>query len=323
MLVVYVVFVVVLVVVFSIFYAAVLRPEDRERQVISRRLAGGPAGSASARRRSTLLKSVRDVTAVPLLDRMIAPWQAVSRPIATTIEQADLKLTVGALLATSMIAALLGYVLTFALGGFAWMALLAAGLAFWLPLAIVRHMATKRIRTFEEQFPEGIDLVTRALRAGHAFSSALAMVADEGPQPVAGEFKKLYDEQNFGMPLPDAMRAFAARIPVIDAKFFVTAVLTQRESGGNLSEVLDNLARVVRERFKVKRQIRVLSAHGRITGAVLMALPPFLALSFMVTTPSHLQTLTGDVLGWWMIGGAILLQLTGSLIIRKLVNIEY
>jgi tight adherence protein B len=322
MIVAFVVFVVVLVVVFGIFYAAVIRPEDEQREAIRRRLTGG-AGGVKASRLSSLLKSAQDVTAVPVIDRLLAPLHAVTAPLARRLEHADLRLTVGALLATACIASLVAYVIGYVLSGYHWVALPVAGAALWVPFAVVRVKANQRIRTFEDQFPEAIDLITRALRAGHAFTGALSMVAEEAPQPVGGEFRKLYDAQNFGRPLPDAMREFARRIPVLDAKFFVTAVLTQRESGGNLSEVLDNLARVIRERFKVKRQIRVVSAHGRITGAVLMSLPPFLAVSFMVISPGHLQTMTGDVLGWWMIGGAVFLQLTGSLFIRRLVNIEY
>src|SRR4029079_19478136 len=110
----------------------------------------------------------------------------------------------------------------------------------------------------EEQFPEAVDLIARALRAGHALPTAIGMVAAEIPNPVGAEFKKLYDQQNFGMSLPDSLRAFADRVPILDARFFVTAVLTQRESGGNLAGVLDNLASVIRERFKVKRQVRVI-----------------------------------------------------------------
>ena len=137
---------------------------------------------------------------------------------------------------------------------------------------------------FEEQFPEAIDLLARALRAGHAFTTGLPMVADEMPDAGRQEFKLLYDQQNFGMPLRDAMKGFAERIPLLDARFFVTAVLTQRETGGNLVEVLDNLASVIRDRFKVKRQVRVLTAHGRITGWILAGLPPALAgvLCFIV-----------------------------------------
>jgi tight adherence protein B len=192
-----------------------------------------------------------------------------------------------------------------------------------VPFQVVRFKATKRMRKFEEQFPDTIDLIARALRAGHAFTTGLALAAEEAPQPAAGEFRLLYDQQNFGMPLPDALRAFAARLPLLDARFFVTAVLTQRESGGNLSEILSNLANVTRERFKVKRQVRVISAHGRITGWVLSGLPPSLAGAFLITSPNHILTLVRDPLGVRMILLALVLQVIGTLIIRKLVDIEY
>jgi tight adherence protein B len=143
------------------------------------------------------------------------------------------------------------------------------------------------------------------------------------PPPIGTEFRILYDEQNFGLTLPDALRNFARRIPVLDARFFVTAVLTQRESGGNLAEVLDNLSSVIRERFKVKRQVRVISAHGRITGWVLSLLPPSLAVATLALNPDHLGTLTGSTLGQQMIITAIVLQVVGTLIIRKIVNVEY
>jgi tight adherence protein B len=190
-------------------------------------------------------------------------------------------------------------------------------------LLVVRRARTVRTYKFEEQFPEAIDLVARALRAGHALPTGLGMVADEMPKPVGTEFRKLYDEQNFGLTLADALRNFAERIPILDARFFVTAVLTQREAGGNLAEVLDNLAAVIRERFKVKRQVRVISAHGRITGWVLAGLPPAVAIAALMLSDSHIQTLLGDPLGIRMIIGAIVLQIVGMLIIRKIVDIEY
>lgn len=196
-------------------------------------------------------------------------------------------------------------------------------LMFFVPFMFVRYKKNQRLKKFEEQFPEAIDLIARALRAGHAFTTGLAMTAEEIPAPVGEEFKLLYDRQNFGMPLPEAMRAFAARIPLIDARFFATAVLTQRETGGNLSEVLDNLASVIRERFKVKRQVRVLTAHGRITGWILAGLPPALAAAMMVASPGHMELLINDTLGVQMIIAALTLQVIGTLLIRKLVNIRY
>ena len=177
--------------------------------------------------------------------------------------------------------------------------------------------------TFEEQFPEAIDLLARALRAGHALTTGLNMVAEELPQPIAGEFKLLYDQQNYGLPLPHALRNFAERIPSLDARFFVTAVLTQRDAGGNLSEVLDNLASIIRERFKLKRQVRVISAHGRITGWVLSILPTALALFIAFTNPAKYRIFYTDPFGMQMIGFALVLQVIGVIIIKKIVTIEY
>ena len=156
------------------------------------------------------------------------------------------------------------------------------------PTSVLRLKRTKRLLKFEEQFPEALDLLSRALKAGHAFTTGLGMIAEEMPAPIGPEFQLLHDQQNFGMPLPDALKEFARRVPLLDARFFVTAVLIQREAGGNLSEILDNIAAVIRDRFRVKRQIRVISAHGRLTGWVLVAIPPSLGAVMFVINPNHL-----------------------------------
>jgi tight adherence protein B len=203
------------------------------------------------------------------------------------------------------------------------LAVAAAVVVALIPFIVLRHLRNRRLLKFEEQFPEAVDLLGRSLRAGHAFTTGVLMAAEEIPAPVGEEFKRLYDQQNFGMPLPDALHGFAARIPLIDARFFATAVLTQRETGGNLGEVLDNLAAVIRERFKVKRQVRVLTAHGRITGWILAGFPPALAAAMFFIAPEHMNLLVTDPLGIQMIVGALTLQIIGTMIIRKLVNIPY
>ncbi len=197
---------------------------------------------------------------------------------------------------------------------------LAAG---WLPIAFVRFRAERRVRKFEEQFPEAIELIARALRAGHAMTTGLALVAEELPDPVGGEFRLVYDRQNFGMSMPDALRLFAQRVPLLDARFFVTAVLTQRESGGNLAEILDNLGDVIRQRFRVKRQIRVVTAHARLTGWVLTMIPVVIALAMVVVAPDHILTLVNDPLGIQMAVVAFGLWVLGYLAIRKLTDVEY
>jgi tight adherence protein B len=149
------------------------------------------------------------------------------------------------------------------------------------------------------------------------------MVADETPEPLGTEFRLLYDQQNYGKPLPEVLREFAARIPLLDVRIFVTAVLTQRETGGNLAEVLDKLAALIRERFNVRRQVRAISAHGRITGTVLTLLPPALGAVLLVIAPDHVMVLVTDPIGIRLTIIGIVLQITGALAIRRIVNIEF
>jgi len=200
---------------------------------------------------------------------------------------------------------------------------LAAGaLGAAMPIGWLVHRRTVRLKRFEEQFPEALDLLSRAIRAGHAFQTAMGMIADEVAQPVGPEFKKTFDEQNFGLPLRDALNQLSERVPILDVRFFVTAVLIQRDTGGNLSEILDNLAHVVRERFKIRRQVRVHTAHGRFTGYVLLALPAALAVVLSYISPSHMETLFKERIGQMMLIGAIVMQTIGFLWIRKVIKIE-
>lgn len=270
-----------------------------------------------------VLRPEERMSSVGPLDSVLQRSSIFTRPLQQIVQQSGLKITLGTLLLLSGCVALLAYLVGVFFTRMQVVGILMAVVALFVPFAYVKRQRTKRLYKFEEQFPEAIDLISRALRAGHALPTGLGMVADEIPPPVGTEFRILYDEQNFGLTLPEAVRNFASRIPVLDARFFATAVLTQRETGGNLAEVLDNLASVIRERFKVKRQVRVISAHGRITGWVLAGLPPSVAAAAMILSPNHIQTLTGDPLGVQMLIAAAVMQLVGTLIIRKIVDIEY
>jgi tight adherence protein B len=181
---------------------------------------------------------------------------------------------------------------------------------------------TARLRKFEEMFPEALDLLSRAVKAGHAFQTAMNMAADELPEPVGPEFRKTFDQQNFGLPLREALNAMTSRVPIIDVKFFVTAVLIQRETGGNLSEILDNLSHVVRERFKVLRQVRVHTAHGRFTGWVLLALPAFVLVAMSYINPEHMQVLYTDPMGRNLLGAGVVMQTIGYFWIQRVIKIE-
>jgi tight adherence protein B len=190
------------------------------------------------------------------------------------------------------------------------------------PTLWLKYKRNVRMKKFEEQFPEALDLLSRAIRAGHAFQTAMGMVADELPAPVGIEFRKSFDQQNFGLPLKDALDEFSVRMPSLDVRFFVTAVLIQRETGGNLSEILDNLAHVVRERFKILRQVRVHTAHGRFTGYVLLALPAALGIALNFINPDHMRLLFEERMGHMMIATAIVMQIVGYIWIRKVIKIE-
>jgi tight adherence protein B len=308
------VFLGVLAIVVGAYWLFIVQPEQRLVESLKPHKPKSRVGR--------VLKPEEKLSAVGPFDTLLRR-SAVAGPLQTLIEQSGLNLTVGTLLLATGCAALGGYLLAILFTHLQVIGLLAGAVLGALPIALVRRARTKRVLRFEEQFPEAIDLVARALRAGHALPTGLGMVADEMGKPVGTEFRILFDEQNFGLTLPDAMRNFARRVPVLDARFFVTAVLTQRETGGNLAEVLDNLASVIRDRFKVKRQIRVISAHGRITGWVLILLPPSLAVATLALNPSYLGTLLGDPVGIRMIEVAAVLQVLGTLVIRRIINVEY
>jgi tight adherence protein B len=199
---------------------------------------------------------------------------------------------------------------------------LGFALGFALPFVVLKIKRRRRLNTFEEMFPEALDLIARALKAGHAFATGLKMAADELQEPVGPEFRKTFDEQNFGLPLKDALQNLTERVPLLDVRFFSTAVLIQRETGGNLSEILENLAHVVRERFKILRQVRVYTAHGRLTGYVLLALPAFLAVALMFINPDHMQLLFRERMGHIMLGAAAVMQFVGYVWIKQVIKIE-
>jgi tight adherence protein B len=313
-------FVLTLSLILGSYWVFIVRPERQAHDVVWKRLK---LPGSSNRVRTQLLKRAERLSTVPAYDTLLARGRGVLRPVEQLIEQSGTRLTVGSFL---MISGLCAVVPMFIFQQALRITLLSGAvgaLAAMAPTAVLRIKATKRLLKFEEQFPEALDLLSRALKAGHAFTTGLGMIAEEMPAPIGPEFQLLHDQQNFGMPLPDALKEFARRVPLLDARFFVTAVLIQREAGGNLSEILDNIATVIRDRFRVKRQIRVISAHGRLTGWVLVAIPPSLGAVLFVINPNHWKTLIGNPLGIKLIIAAIVLQVTGTLIIRKLIRIEY
>ncbi|MEY2394924.1 MAG: tight adherence protein, partial [Acidobacteriaceae bacterium] len=201
----------------------------------------------------------------------------------------------------------------------AWAALIIGA---FLPYSYVSYRRQKRFEKIEELFPEAIDTLARAVRAGHAFTTALEMISAEVAEPLASEFRQLYEEQKFGMPVRDALMNLTERVPLVDVKFFVTAVMLQRETGGNLAEILDNLSYVIRERFKIQRQVRVHTAQGRLTMALLMGMPPTVVAILLVFSPDFVRPLFYDPIGHTLLVVSIALQTIGYFVIRKIIKIQ-
>jgi tight adherence protein B len=284
--------------------------------------AAGPTeegGAAAASGGTLLLKEI--VGPMPNMDRM-ATAALKGSSVERWLQQTGTAMTISAVILITLMFGILAAIATFMFTHLWWAAMVAFVIGLGVQPLLLKRKRAGRIDKFEEHFPEALDLLSRAVRAGHAFSAGMKMVADELEDPVGPEFRKAFDEQNYGLPLKESLNALADRIPLLDVKFFATAVLIQRETGGNLAEILDNLAGVVRERFKIRRQVRVHTAHGRFTGYVLMALPAFLAVALMFINPEHMNLLFEERIGQMMIVACIVMQAIGFIWIKQIVKIE-
>ena len=244
------------------------------------------------------------------------------RDIAHLLEQADLSWSVGTyVLVTAGVAAALG-ITGMVLIPMPRVPLAMAAAGAFLPYAYVRKRRQRRVAAFEKHFPEAIDLLGRSIRAGHALNSGLEVIAEELEDPVSTEFRQVFEEQKFGLPLRDSLMSMADRIPLVDTRIFVTAVLIQRESGGSLAEILDNIAYTIRERFKIRRQLKVYTAQGRMTGYLLAVLPIVMAVILYTVSPEYMSVLFEETMGRFALGLAGVLQILGYLSIRKIIDID-
>jgi tight adherence protein B len=319
------VFVVVALGVFSV--ASLMDQRSAQARLLRERLAS--VKEAAAHQPNEELALVRDemLSKIPALDQLLRRSSRISN-LQPFLEQANLKIRAGNIVMLCMVSAVVLGAAGFLLAGslppkqallFAAVGLVVGG---FFPYSYASYRRTKRFQKFEELFPDAIDTLARAVRAGHAFTTALELIANELSEPVASEFRKLFEEQKFGLPVRDALMNLAGRMPLVDVKFFVTAVMLQRETGGNLAEILDNLSYVIRERFKIMRQVRVYTAQGRLTMMLLMGLPPLIVITMLTTSPAFIRPLFADPIGHVLIVAGVVLQTFGYFVIRKIIQIQ-
>ncbi len=313
-------FLIILLVVGGVFFATTggTAPD----KIVAKRL---DAIERSAKRgsESLELKVVRDelLSDVPAIHRILLKWKW-SDKLRNFIGQAGMKVKPGRLILLSAILAIAGFLMGSRMTDSPLIALIFIPVGALIPIGVIAFKRRSRLKSFEKIFPEAIDLLGRAVRAGHSFSTGLEMITTELPEPVSGEFRTTFEEQNFGLPLRDALLNFAERVPLIDVRFFVTAVLIQKDTGGNLAEILDNLAHVVRERFRILGEVKIKTAQGRLTAGILISLPPIMGFILRFLNPSYMKPLFTDPIGPYIIALAIFLQVVGSLMLWKIVNID-
>jgi tight adherence protein B len=294
----------------------------KKENIVRRRLEAIEKGEKRGNT-SLELQLMRDelLSDVPVINRFLMRW-SWSKRLRAFVAQAGMQIKPGKLVLVS---------LTLGIGAFIGiryiyrspiLAVVGAVAALLLPLGVVAFRRMRRFKAFEKTFPEAIDLLCRAVRAGHAFATGIEMIGTELGQPVAGEFRTAFEEQNFGLPLKDALLNLSERMPLIDVRFFVTAVLIQKETGGNLAEILDNLSHVIRERFKILGEVRIKTTQGRLTAGILIALPPFMIALLRFLNPDYMNPLFEDPWGPYMLGTAAVMQVIGALLLWKIVNIE-
>jgi tight adherence protein B len=304
-----------------LFFASLVSQRSASARLYKERLQS--VTHAAARGSSPELDLLREelMSEIPAFHRFLA-GTAYGQSLQQRLSQGRVKMSPAIFVMLTIGMGVFAWVISYAMTRHVVLTLIMTIGGAALPLLYVNYRRHKRFKKFEDKFPEAIDLLGRSIRAGHAFSTALELIATETEEPIAGEFRKLFEEQKFGLPLRDALFNLGDRIPLIDVRFFATAVLLQKESGGNLAELLDKLSYVMRERFKILRQLRVYTAQGRLTLWILMALPVILLMILSVLNPDFVRPLFHDPMGHNLLAIGVVLQATGYFLIRRIINIK-
>jgi tight adherence protein B len=295
--------------------------EVQRRKKVAEVLKIAPAETVT-HRASGILRDAEEKAAG--LGQFIAELQ-VMKTLDQRIQQAGLTWSASSVALAMCIAALVGILLGLRVTVPVFREFAIVGFAFFLgslPHLYVSWRRKKRFNAFEEQFPESLDFLARSMRAGHAFSVSLEMMSDDAPEPLGIEFRQVFNEQNLGAPIETALRNLADRVPLLDVRFFVSSVLMQRDTGGNLAEILTKLAYVIRERFRLKGQVKAISAHGRLTAIILSIMPLVTMLALTIVAPGYLASMAEDFHGKLMILFAITGQIFGYWWMRRIIDIK-
>jgi len=294
---------------------------EKRRVRLQQRLAEALMHTAHSEDIEVQLARHELMSEIPLFNRVLLELRFATR-LKRVIDQADLHITVTRLLMFSAMAGILGALSVSMLTPMWVLALVAGVVAAALPFVHVFWKRSKRLREFLGLLPDALDLMSRALQAGHAFTETLHMIATEMPEPIATEFRKTYEEQNLGLSLKLALENLSERVPLLDLRFCITAILIQRETGGNLAEILEKVAHTIRERFRILEDLKTLTTSSRMSAWILCGLPIFIALSVTVMNPEYMSVLWNDPRGHRLMAAAVVLQITGMLVIRKILRIK-
>jgi tight adherence protein B len=316
-----VVFLGIFLVVALLLIASGTGASQRTKQTMALLAAALAVGKREMEDQIVDLRKQELLSAVPWINRWLMKVELAPR-LRITLYQADVKWTAGGLLLMSVACFVFPAYLVYLRTGAAAFALLVGLLLCFAPFFYVLHRRRQRFNKFEEELPEALNLMVSALRAGHSLVAALGLVGTESPEPLAGEFKICCDEQNYGLELRTALDNLVSRVPLQDVRIVTTAILIQKESGGNLAEVLDKVAYVIRERFRLRRQVRIHTAQGRMTGWILTFLPIVLGIGLYFLDPDHMSLLWKREIGIKMMYAAAGMMLAGALIIRKIVRMD-
>jgi tight adherence protein B len=310
----------IILLIFAAIYALTSGPGEGE--IIQGRLAAIEEGTSFSTN-ALDLDLIRDelLSSIPVLNKMLVRWSWPAR-LRNLIAQAGMHVRPGKLMLVSAamgLAAMEG--VQNLCRNFKVAAAAGAGVAI-LPLIFVGIKRSRRLAAFERAFPEVIELISRSVRAGHSFAAGLEMVSTDLPDPVSTEFRTVFDEQRFGLPLRDALLGLCDRVPLLDVRLFAIALLVQKETGGNLAEILDNLTHVIRERFRIAGDVRVRTVQGRLTAGILIALPIVMMLLLHVLDPDYVNVLFVDRLGQILLTVAMVLQVLGAITVWRIVKIK-